>query len=195
MQGPREIAVVSPPEMKGGRIDATGQPSSAPPEAGGVAVEQCRAWLSWAAAQVDACLSSDSLASAQLLAALADVLGPAQSRAGAALEPTGEVDGKMSAVIIAVQSHDRVMQALAHVAESLRTVEAQLGDSQRADSEESWRMLSETQIRAFSMPQERALFARMVALGDDGKREADEADVDSEGTVELFTIDPGPQEP
>jgi hypothetical protein len=115
----------------------------------------------------------------------------------------------MSAVIIAVQSHDRVMQGLVHVAESLRTLEAQLGDAQRAESAESWRDLSETQIRSFSMPQERELFARMLAMSEDAERKPneaerkpdqaerkpDEADVDPEGTIELFTIDPDLHEP
>lgn len=181
---------MAPAEIKAGSAGAGGRPNSAQPEAGGVAVEQCRAWLSWAAAQVDACLISDKLASAQVLAAIGDVLAPPRAPAGSAPAPAGDADGKMSAVIIAVQSHDRVMQGLAHVAESLRTLEAQLGDAQRAGSAESWRDLSETQIRAFSMPQERALFARMLAMSGDATREADEADVDSEGTIELFTIDP-----
>jgi len=181
---------VAPAEIKARSAGASGRPHSAQPEAGGVAVERCRAWLSWAAAQLDACLTSDKAASAELLAALADMLGPAQSPGGSAPARAGDADGKMSAVIIAVQSHDRVMQGLAHVAESLRTLEAQLGDAQRAGSAESWRDLSETQIRAFSMPQERALFARMLAMSDDAARDADEADEDSEGTIELFTIHP-----
>lgn len=186
---------MAPAEIKASSAGATGQPHSAQPEPGGVAVERCRAWLSWAAAQLDACLTSDKLASAQLLAALADVLGRAQSPAGSALAPAGDADGRMSAVIIAVQSHDRVMQGLAHVSESLRTLEVQLADAQRAGSAESWRDLSETQIRAFSMPQERVLFARMLAMAEGAERKADEADVDSEGTIELFTIDPDLHEP
>jgi hypothetical protein len=186
---------VAPAEINASGASAIGGPHSEQPEAGGVAVERCRAWLSWAAAQLDACLSSDQLASADLLAALADMLGPAQSPAGGALARAGDADGKMSAVIIAVQSHDRVMQGLVHVAESLRTLEAQLGDAQRADSADSWRDLSETQIRSFSMPQERELFARMLAMSEDAERKADEADVDPEGTIELFTIDPDLHEP
>jgi hypothetical protein len=81
------------------------------------------------------------------------------------------------------------------VAESLRTLEAQLGDAQRAGSADSWRDLSETQIRSFSMPQERELFARMLAMSEDAERKADEADVDPEGTIELFKIDPDLHEP
>jgi hypothetical protein len=180
---------VAPAEIKASSAGTAGQPHLAQAEAGGIAVERCRAWLSWAAAQLDACLTSDKLASADLLAALADMLGPPRSPASVPA-PAGDADGKMSAVIIAVQSHDRIMQGLAHVAESLRTLQAQLGDAQRADSAESWRDLSETQIRAFSMPQERELFARMLVMSEDAERKADEADVDSEGTIELFTIDP-----
>jgi hypothetical protein len=192
---------VAPAEINTSSAGAAGRPHSAQPEAGGVAVERCRAWLSWAAAQLDACLTSDQQASAELLAALADMLSPAQSPAGSAAR-AGDADGKMSAVIIAVQSHDRVMQGLVHVAESLRTLEAQLGDAQRAESAESWRDLSETQIRSFSMPQERELFARMLAMSEDAERKPDEAerkpeeaDVDPEGTIELFTIDPDLHEP
>jgi hypothetical protein len=60
------------------------------------------------------------------------------------------------------------------------------------DSADSWRVLREAQIRAFSMAEERALFARLVAGGEDGRLDAD---MDSEGTVELFTIDTGLHEP
>ena len=186
---------MAPAEINTSSAGAAGRPDSAQPEAGGVAVERCRAWLSWAAAQLDACLTRDKQASDELLAALADMLSPAQSPAGSAPARAGDADGKMSAVIIAVQSHDRVMQGLVHVAESLRTLEAQLGDAQRAESAESWRDLSETQIRSFSMPQERELFARMLAMSEDAERKPDEADVDPEGTIELFTIDPDLHEP
>jgi hypothetical protein len=181
-----------PPEFRSGRPGETDEPHSAQPEATGFAVEQCRAWLNWAAAQVDASLTSDSLASAQLLAALADALGPAQPQSGSAPAPADSVSAKMSAVIIAAQSHDRVMQALTHVAESLRALHAQLGDARRADSAESWRMLREAQYRAFSMAQERALFARMVADGGESTRAAE---TDPEETVELFAIDPGLDRP
>ena len=53
-------------------------------------------------------------------------------------------------------------------------------------------MLREAQIRAFSMAEERTLFGRLVAGGDDGRLDAD---MESEGTVELFTIDTGLHEP
>jgi hypothetical protein len=127
-----------------------------------------------------------------LLAALGDAIGPAQPQSGSAPAPADSVSGKMSAVIIAVQLHDRVMQGLTHVAESLRALHAQLGDARRADSAESWRMLRETQYRAFSMAQERALFARMVADEGESTRAAE---TDPEETVELFAIDPGLDRP
>jgi hypothetical protein len=181
------------PEFQAGRIGAIDEPRSARPEAIGFAAEQCRAWLNWAAAQIDVCLTSDSLASGQMLAALAEALGAVHPRPGFALAPAGDtVDVKMSAVIIAVQSHDRVMQGLTHVAESLRALHVQLGDPRRADSAESWRTLRETQIRAFSMAQERALFARMVAHEGESTLESD---MDPEDTVELFTIDESPRAP
>jgi hypothetical protein len=175
------------PEFQAGRMGEIDEPRSAQPVASGVAVEQCRTWLNWAAAQIDACLASDSLASSQMLDALAEALGPAQPRSGPAPSPADDsVSAKMSAVIIAVQSHDRVMQGLTHVAEALRALHAHVGDAQRADSAESWRTLGEKQYRTFSMAQERALFARMVAHEGESTREAE---MDPEETVELFAID------
>jgi hypothetical protein len=53
-------------------------------------------------------------------------------------------------------------------------------------------MLRETQYRAFSMAQERALFARMVADEGESTRAAE---TDPEETVELFAIDPGLDRP
>ena len=181
------------PDSDAGRNSATDKLRPARPEAPGIALEQCRAWLNWAAAQVDECLASDSLARSQLLAALADVLNPAPTRSGAALAASGDgVVGPMEAVVIAAQAHDRATQGLAHVADSLRALHAQLGDAECADSADSWRVLREAQIRAFSMAEERALFGRLVAGGDDGRLDAD---MESEGTVELFTIDTGLHEP
>jgi len=161
------------PDIDAGRSSATDKSRPAQPEAAGIAVEQCRAWLNWAAAQVDECLAGDNLARSQLLAALADVL-PAPTGSGAALAPSGDgVSGRMEAVVIAVQAHDRATQGLSHVADALRALHAQLGDAERVDSADSWRVLREAQIRAFSMAQERALFARLVAGGDDGRLDAD----------------------
>jgi hypothetical protein len=124
-----------------------------------------------------------------LTGALAEALGQQKPRSGSGPVPADGADGgKMSAVVVAVQSHDRVMQGLTHVVESLRALHEQLGDPRRAESAESWRTLRDKQYRAFSMAQERRLFARMVAHGDDYKYEAD---LSAEDTVELFGADPG----
>ena len=58
----------------------------------------------------------------------------------------------------------------------------------RANSADAWRTLRDTQFRAFSMAQERALFARMVAHEDEI---GTEAELTPEDTVELFTGDHG----
>ena len=163
---------MSLPDLKSGRLSAIDDSIPAPSESTSVAMQQCRLWLNWAAAQVDACLSSDSLANEQLLASLAELFGPQQSPPGAAPGPAPEaLSCKMSAVVVAVQSHDRVMQGLTHVAESLRALREHLGDRSGAESAESWRMLREKQYRAFSMAEERALFARLVAREHESRRE------------------------
>jgi hypothetical protein len=184
---------VPQPEFQTGRFGAAGGPAPAPSESARAAVEHCRVWLNWAAAQIDACLASDNLASGQLLAMLADLLGRVQARFETAPAAANDaVSAKMSAVIVAAQSHDRVMQGLTHVAQSLRALHEQLGDGQRAESAESWRLLRENQFRAFSMAEERELFARLVAREHETRREiaANRAD-----TVELFTTVRGPHEP
>lgn len=158
-----------PDPISAGAIDDS-MPASA--ESTGVALQHCRAWLDWTAAQIDACLTSDSLANDQLLASLADYFGPQQARSAAAPDAAPEpLSCKMSAVVVAVQSHDRVMQGLTHVAESLRALRDHLGDASRAESAEAWRMLRERQFRAFSMAEERALFARLVAREHEHRRE------------------------
>jgi hypothetical protein len=156
----------------------------------GVAAAQCRDWLQWAAAQIDACVASDALAMNQLLASLADLMGSAPR--AAAVTPHDPANAQLSAVIMAVQAHDRVMQGLVHVQESLRALQAQLGDARHADSADSWRELREKQYKAFSMPEERLLFARMVAHGDEDEawRKAGRIPVEA-GAVELFTTDDG----
>ena len=162
---------MSLPDLKSGGASAIDDSIPAEAESASVAVQQCRIWLNWAAAQVDACLASDSLASDQLLTALADLFGP-QPRAGSVPGPVPEVlSCKVSAVVVAVQSHDRVMQGLTHVAESLRVLREQLADMSRADSAESWRMLREKQYRAFSMAEERTLFMRLVGGEHEHRRE------------------------
>lgn len=146
----------------------------------GVAASQCRDWLQWAEAQIDACVAGDALAMNELLASLAELLGHA---------PAGT---QMSAVIIAVQAHDRVMQGLVHVKESLHALQAQLGDARHADSADSWRELREKQYRTFSMPEERLLFARMVAHEDEDEAWRKSGRIPAEAAaVELFTTDDG----
>ena len=159
----------------------------------GVAAAQCRDWLQWAAAQIDACVASDMLATNQLLASLANLLGSAPR--AAAVTPHDPANAQLSAVIMAVQAHDRVMQGLVHVKESLRALQAQLGDARHADSADSWRELREKQYKAFSMPEERLLFARMVAREDEDEawRKAGRIPVEA-AAVELFTTDDGPFE-
>jgi hypothetical protein len=182
-----------PLESKAGRSVADGEPSSVQTASHGGAVDHCRVWLNWAAMQLNASLANDSLANHQLLVSLGDLLGEAQPRSET-LPPTGgdTISGKMSAVIIAVQAHDRVVQELSHVIASLRALHEQLGDMRHADSAESWRLLREKQFRAFTMADERELFARLVGHeGESGR----EAAINPEDTVELFTGGLSPHEP
>lgn len=177
---------MSLPDPNSGGASAIDDSMPAPSESTGVAVQQCRLWLNWAAAQVDACLASDSLANDQLLTSLADLFGPRQPGAGPA--PASEaLSCKMSAVVVAVQSHDRVMQGLSHVAESLRVLREHMGDAGSAESAESWRLLRDKQFRAFSMAEERALFARLVAREHGHRREASPG----QETPELIVSDLG----
>jgi hypothetical protein len=159
-----------------------------PPEAD-IALENCRAWLEWAAAQVEVCLADDKPACDQLLASLAKMLAPeAQESAAAGPPADSTVIQKMSAVVVAVQSHDRVMQRLTHVAESLRRLQEHLGDERRARSAESWRSLRGQQMRAFSMAEERALFLRLAAHGDGTGQETV---LNPEDTIEIFLPERG----
>jgi hypothetical protein len=170
--------------------------SAADADVPGVAEEHCRLWLNWAAAQVDACLADDKPACDQLLGSLAEMLAPARA---ASAGPPGDTATckEMSAVVIAVQSHDRVMQRLGHVAEALRRVQHHLADAGRARSPESWRMLRDGQLREFSMAEERALFVRLVVQ--DGEAPAGEAvhpgetgceaASSPEDTIEFFVAD------
>jgi hypothetical protein len=165
-----EIAIVPQPECPiAGGDRASGE---------GFAAEQCRAWLDWAATQVDESLARDATACDHLLAALNDLMGTPPADEG--------IGRKMSAVIVAVQGHDRVMQGLAHVAQSLRALHRHLGDARCAQSAEAWRTLREQQMRTFSMAEERVLFARMVA--DDLRENAAENPDDS---VVLFGAEYG----
>jgi predicted secreted protein len=178
-----------PPESTTGSGNSA-ELASAPAASSGLAVAQCRDWLQWAAAQVDACVAGDKLAMNEVLASLTDLMGSAPRAAAAAPhEPAAQ---KLSAVIMAVQAHDRVMQGLVHVAEALGTLQAQLGNAQQVDSADSWRKLREQQFRAFSMAEERLLFARLVAHEDEDEawRKAGRIPVEAVA-VELFTSDDG----
>ena len=182
------------PESGINRHRAAGGSRTVQNEALGIAVEHCRTWLEWAATHVDQCLADDKPACDQLLTSLAEVVGPASPRVEAD-PPPGTVQSlnqKMSDVVVAVQSHDRVMQRLTHVAESLRLLHAHLGDARRAQSPESWRVLRDNQMRAFSMADERALFVRLVAHGDDN---VPEVALNPDETIELFVPEHGVEQP
>jgi hypothetical protein len=166
---------------------ATDETSTARSDSAGFAIEPCRAWLDWAAAQVDASLARDAVACEQLLASLNELMGLAQVRSNPGSAPADNaMDRQMSAVILAVQGHDRVIQGLAHVAQSLRALHGLLGDARCAESSEAWHTLRQKQMRSFSMAEERVLFARMVA-GDPGELPA----VTPDDTVEFFGAEPG----
>jgi hypothetical protein len=147
------------------------------------AMEHCRAWLAWAAVQIDRCLADDKPACDQLLHSLGEMLEGASAATS--------IDQRMSEVVVAVQSHDRVMQRFAHVSESLRRLHEHLGDARRAQSPDSWLQLREHQLRAFSMAEERALFSQMVAQEAGGRDTA----VSPDETVELFVAEDGLDQP
>ena len=149
----------------------------------GADLAHCRVWLDWAVTQINASLAHDGVACERLLTALDGVL---RAPHGAAKEQ------KMSEVVVAVQYHDRLMQQLAHVAESLRGLYEQLGDESNIESPGAWDMLCEKQMRAFSMPEERELFSRIV--GGNGREATARCTVTSSaGTVDLF--EDSPREP
>jgi hypothetical protein len=149
------------------------------------AVQQCRAWIDWAATQVEVCLAGDSAASEQLVAALDAMLRSARRRSAATadLAASDTIEQKTAAAVIAIQSHDRLVQQLTHVADALRALHEQLGDERRTESVEAWYDLREKQLRAFSMTEERVLFAHMVA-GGAGREHA--IAVNSDDDVEMF---------
>jgi hypothetical protein len=157
-----------------------------------MALQHCRAWLKWASAHLEECLTRDSLANGDLLRAVAEILAARQPDDAPPPVAADTAARQMATVVMAMQSHDRVIQELAHVAESLHALHAQLGDARLANSADAWRTLRDTQFRAFTMAQERALFARMVADGDGNKQEAE---LTPDDTVELFTGSQGVVEP
>jgi hypothetical protein len=154
----------------------------------GTGVADCRVWLDWAVTQINASLANDAVACDGLLTAL-DALLRASGGPPGTSSADATIGERMSEVVIAGQSHDRLMQQLAHVAESLRGLCEHLGDPSTAGSGEAWRTLCERQMRAFSMPEERALFSRIVGGGArehpqlDGACPAGEVDLFEEGPV------------
>jgi hypothetical protein len=157
------------------------------------ATEHCRAWLDWAATQVDLCLTEDKPACNRLLESLTAALEPGPPpRADAEVVGEASMSQKMAAVVVAVQSHDRVMQQLTHVRDALRLLHAHLGDANRAESGESWAKLREMQMREFTMTEERALFSRLAA-----HEEKDwlEVTVHPDETIELFIPKAGLRQP
>jgi hypothetical protein len=149
-----------------------------------------RAWLDWASTQIDLCLTEDEPACNRLMEALTDALEPSSVNTEAPGETS--ISGRMAAVVVAVQSHDRVMQQLTHVRDALRLLHAHLGDPLRAASPDCWRTLRETQMLKFTMAEERALFARLVAPQDEGWLEIA---ANPDETVELFITDAGLRQP
>ena len=133
-------------------------------------VREVRPWLDWAATQIGASLAADEVACRTLLAALEAVLPtvPGDPLAGAACGLASQAateltaEQKMSAVVVAVQSHDRLMQQITHVAAALRRLYEHFGVPTQAESREAWVTLRETQTKAFSMSEERALFVGIV---------------------------------
>ncbi len=115
-----------------------------------------RHWLEWAATQIEASLALDRDATGEVLAALGDLIeGSAASDAA----ETATRRGAFARVVTAVQVHDRLVQQLTHVAEALRAL------AQPAAVPATAQRLSELrrrQLAAFTMNEERTLFAAMV---------------------------------
>ena len=136
------------------------------------------------------CLIEDKPACSRLLEALTEALEPPVPKAPASGETS--ISGKLAAVVVAVQSHDRVMQQLTHVRDALRLLRAHLDDPLQSASPDSWRKLNEALIATFTMAEERALFARLVAPPEEGWLEIG---ANPDETVELFVNDAGLRQP
>ncbi len=128
-----------------------------------------RPWFEWAAAQIAASVAGDAKASRQLLEALEAILSAtdlksrARSDAAAEAPAVDDLAQHISAAIIAVQSHDRLVQQLTHVAETLRALHERLDGTQSAMSPATWREFREERLNACSMAEERMLLVRIVA--------------------------------
>lgn len=158
-------------------------------EAAAPASRQCRQWLIWAAAQIEDCQQMDSAAMNTLVTVLQPILHAppdAQSapRHHAAAAPAADL-------VIAIQSHDRIMQALTHVADSLRALEEHIENPARADSPAAWRALREQRFAAFSMPSERELFASLLGHHESAAYHESAAHPTRDfGCVDLFEDEP-----
>ncbi len=117
-----------------------------------------RHWLEWAAAQIDASLRMDRDAAENLLAAVTELLEPAER------EPqgtSGPRDSALGRVVAAVQVHDRLMQQLTHVATALRAL-SDLAAATRTATQEEWGALRRRQLATCTMHEERSLLLDMV---------------------------------
>jgi hypothetical protein len=133
--------------------------------------------------QINRSVADDTAASERLLAALEGLIQAASGRLPATSPADELIRQSMSEVVVEVQSHDRLMQQLTHVAESLRGLHEHLEDPRNAALPDAWRRLRENQSRAFSMTEERVLFAAIVgkSSNDDVSRDAHLGE-----TIELF---------
>lgn len=157
------------------------------------ALAHCRVWLDWAVTQINRSLANDTAACERLLAALDAMM----QAASGGLPETSPADAwiaqKMSEVVVEVQSHDRLMQQLTHVGESLRGLHEHLADPHNAASPDAWRVLGEQQLRAFSMTEERALFAAIVGMSN--HHDKDSHLTNPAANIDLFDEPHGTDEP
>jgi hypothetical protein len=124
-----------------------------------------RQWLEWAAAQIEATLAADGESTARVL----DAVGALCSGVADAGRPAA-LAAPAAELVAAIQSHDRLLQQLQHVAHALRALGSLEGEGgYPPPSPAAWSALRRQQLRAFSMREERALFRSMVPdlLGDD----------------------------
>ena len=111
-----------------------------PPEDPAHGAQECRRWLAWSATQIEACLAADGAANGELLAAFERLM-----RSGRSIESRDlDMCAEMTAVVVAVQAHDRIMQQLIHVVESLRALHRHMADPRRTASAEHWLHLRES---------------------------------------------------
>lgn len=159
-----------------------GAPDKATESAAPVSRE-CRQWLNWAAAQIEDCQRMDCVAMDALVALLRPLMhAPPDAQSGS------DGDGQRipaADLVIALQSHDRIIQALTHVADSLRALDKHLADPMEAGSPAAWQRLREQRFSAFSMASERELFARLLGHHDAHAQPAAEF-----GCVDLFEDEP-----